>query len=234
MRLQLVDIKSLPKTSVIDGTPLYTNPIGLIRKFFLKRIELCISLLEVEEGNILDVGCGSGILLPTLSKIKGMIVGIDIHKYLQRVNKYLKKNKFQNICLVQADSHFLPFRKSVFNAIIMISLLDHLHKPRLAINELYQMTNSKGIIIFGFHTNNLFYNITIFVWTILYVAFYIIIFRKFKEVLTNLFKPNNWRHLYSDSILIQWILEKLHVEKQIHLRAVRPVYVAIRSIKKKT
>lgn len=231
MKLQLVDIKSLPKTSVIDGTPLYTNPIGLIRKFFLKRIELCISLLEVEEGNILDVGCGSGILLPTLSRINGIIVGMDVHNYLQRVDKYLKKNDFQNIWLVRADSHFLPFRKSVFSAILMISLLDHLDKPRLAINELSQTTNSKATIIFGFHINNVFYTVTIFVWTILYVAFYVIKFKKLKEAIINLLKSNTWRHLYSDSILIQWIMEKLHIKKQIYLRVGRPIYLAIKSVK---
>jgi len=233
MKIQQVNLKQLPKTSILDGTPLYNNPVGLIRKFYLQRIELCMNLLEAKDGNALDVGCGSGILLPTLTQMNGLIVGVDNHNYLSRVNNYLKKNHFHNISLIKADTHQLPFRKSVFNSILIISLLDHLNNPRLAIHKLRNVSISNGTIIFGFHVNNIFYSITIFLWSILQVISHLILFKNFKEVVTNLFKPNSWRHVYSNKVLMKMISEKLRIKEMIYLRVIRSVYVAIRSVKKK-
>lgn len=233
MQLQLIDIKNLPKTSLIDGTALYTNPIFFIRNLFLRRIELGVQLLENREGNVLEVGVGSGIMLPTFSQIKGMIVGIDNHKYLGKVKKYLKKNKYLNIHLVQADAHKLPFKKSVFRSVVMISLLDHLSRPRLAINELYRIINFDGIIIFGFHIDNFIYNFVNIIWVIIYIASSLLIYRNFRELLVNFFKPNTWRHLYHDSILIKWIQDKFKIEKKVYLRAIFPIFIAVKGRKNK-
>ena len=151
MRLQLIDLKNLPKTSILDATPIYANPLRIIRKFFLQRIELCLNLLKSPNGNILDVGCGSGLVLPTLSTSSGMVVGLDIHKHLSKTKNYLKKNKLTTIHLVQADTHHLPFKDKTFDSILVISSLDHLEDPRLALNQLLNVGKVNGETIFGFH-----------------------------------------------------------------------------------
>ncbi len=232
MRFKLVDIEHLPKTHITDGTALYLHPLKLVRRYFLQRIKLCLSLLNLKEGNVIDIGCGSGILLPTLTQINGLVVGIDIHKHLPAVKSYLKKNNFQNISLVQADSHILPFRNGVFSSILMISLLDHLQKPRVAINEMYQIAAINSPVIFGFHISNRFSIFTMFIWTALHIISQLLILRNFKEIILNFFKPENWQHSYSDSVLIQWISKKLQIKRRINLHAISPVYVAIKSVKK--
>jgi len=233
MRLEIVDQKRLPKTSFIDGAALYANPIKLIIKFFLKRNELCINLLDVRSGNILDIGCGNGILLPTLSKVNGMIIGLDIHESLPSVKTYLNKNNFKNISLIQADTHSLPFKRSTFNSILLISTFDHLHKPRLALNELNRTIIPKGTVIFGFHVNNIGYYVIRIIFNFIYIISSFLVFHNFKEVLSHFLFKSDWRHLYSDSLLTQWISERLSIEEKKYLRVIYPVFVAIKSISNK-
>lgn len=232
MNIQLVDFKNLPKTGNIDGTPLYANPIRIIRRFFLKRNELCLRFLTVTEGNTLDVGCGNGILLPTLSQNNGMIVGVDIHESLPQVNKYLKNNNFQTIHLIQSDCHFLPFKKSVFNSILVVSTFDHFLKPFLVVKQLHRAIVSKGSIIFGFHVTNLAYYLTKIIFNIVYIISSFMLFHNFKEFLSYLiFKQKEWRHLYSDSVLIQKISKKFSIKKMVYLRLIYPIFVALKSVK---
>lgn len=227
MQLQLIDLKNLPKTNVLDGTPVYANPFKIIRKLFLKRLELCLNLLENQNGNILDIGCGSGIILPSLSVINGMIVGLDIHKYLHRTKKYLKKNAFHSIHLIQADAHYLPFRRRIFKSVLMISILDHLKKPLLALNQLSKTVDFNGKIIFSFHISSIFSELVLLLWTVIFIFSYSIIFHNFHEIFSNLFQPNLWRHLHSDSILRTWIEQTFLIRRTDHLPSKLPVYIAI-------
>ena len=82
MRLEFepIDMENLPNTSNIDGVPIYANPIKLMRRLFFKRLNLCLKLLEVKTGNVLDVGCGSGIILPSLSSRRQLPVPILFQK----------------------------------------------------------------------------------------------------------------------------------------------------------
>jgi 2-polyprenyl-3-methyl-5-hydroxy-6-metoxy-1,4-benzoquinol methylase len=69
MLFEPIDLNHLPNTSNIDGVPIYANPIKFIRRLFFRRINLCLKFHNIKKGTVLDAGCGSGNLLPTLSRI---------------------------------------------------------------------------------------------------------------------------------------------------------------------
>ncbi len=233
MKLELVDLKYLPSTNLLDGTPIYTHPIKPLRKFFIKRIELSLSLLEPPNGNVLDIGCGSGILLPTLSKIRGMVVGVDIHANLDRVNNYLKKNGFRNLHLIRADNHYLPFRNSCFIAILAISTLDHLDKPRLAIQEIDRIGKFGLNFVFGLHITHRFNFLIEYIWNSIWIVTYLMSWHSTKKVIKALINPKRWRHKYTHSILIRWIVQRFELRQQNFLGKNLPIYLAALVCKEK-
>jgi len=69
------------------------------RKMFLKYTRMAYELLpNIENPNILDVGCGSGIPTLELAKLSnGNIIGIDIDKYsLEKFRKKLDRSEYKH------------------------------------------------------------------------------------------------------------------------------------------
>ena len=93
--------------------------IQSFNSFLLKQVKLN------KNSKILDVGCGRGKILGSLSsrlKLKNKPIGIDIEKHLdrdKRINfkkidaiKYFKKNKIKfDLILIKQTIHFLQFKE---------------------------------------------------------------------------------------------------------------------------
>ncbi len=75
-----------------------------------------IMMDTIPAGRILDLGCGTGLLSEFLQK---KIYGVDISFQM------LKKAQVKEI-VVQADMDFLPFRNSVFDAVLSFTSLQNL------------------------------------------------------------------------------------------------------------
>jgi len=75
------------------------------------------------KGKVLDLGCG---LLPNTKYLidKGIdVVSLDFNfKYLLYGEKIARQTSFVN-----GDALFLPFKRNIFNEIIVVDLLEHFH-----------------------------------------------------------------------------------------------------------
>jgi hypothetical protein len=90
MRLLGKEIKFiLPEKGTLEpngpGDPLWYYYKPFIGILYRKRIEHCLSLLEPKYGSILEVGYGSGILVPTLLNIADRVSGLDTVSDPERV-----------------------------------------------------------------------------------------------------------------------------------------------------
>ncbi len=78
------------------------------------------SVTPVKDGDrVLDICTGTGTLLSYLQKKvgrKGLVVGVDFSRGMLEVAKR-KNEPFDNVCLVESDVAFLPFKDSVFDAV---------------------------------------------------------------------------------------------------------------------
>jgi len=111
------------------------------------------------EERILDAGCGSGRYLTRFANLKASVVGVDASSSMLRRAK-AKTRKTPNTFLVRADIMNLPFKSSVFDALISISVLQHLpskrnlisnEKPcKSAIKELGRVIKTRGRIVISF------------------------------------------------------------------------------------
>ena len=90
------------------------------------------SLRPRSEDVILDDGCGTGLLLRRLNAYN---VGLDFSSALLSKARVRLKEK-TGTHLVQADADRLPFRTSIFNMVLAITLIQNSSRPELTICEM--------------------------------------------------------------------------------------------------
>lgn len=107
-----------------------------IRK--VERIKAWVARLA--PADMLDVGCGSGILLNELKPVVPSITGCDLSDVLlQRVRKEKKIEQ-----LVAADLKSLPFASNSFQSLLCSEVLEHLPNPKRAIQEIARVLKPGG------------------------------------------------------------------------------------------
>ncbi|MCK5225179.1 MAG: class I SAM-dependent methyltransferase [Planctomycetes bacterium] len=92
------------------------------------------------EGRFLDNGCGTGLLFENLHNSK--IVGLDISSEML---KYARQHCNE---LVLGNSQQLPFVNDCFDVVFCRSLIHHLPKPQLAIDEISRVLKVGGEAVF--------------------------------------------------------------------------------------
>lgn len=88
---------------------------------------------------VLDVGCGTGLLLRHLSQDS---IGLDINPW--NAKKAREHTGRQIIC---ADAELLPVRSSVLDLVVCTETLEHLPNPRRALQEICRALKQNGKII---------------------------------------------------------------------------------------
>lgn len=129
--------------------------IPVFRSFFIKRLTMCLDLLP--KGNIprlLDVGCGTGILLPELVRRTGGTVWAVDNFLQERSLKGLMKAEGISAPLAAADLRRLPLASESFDAVLLISVLEHIDELDLACEEMYRVLKPGGTAVAGFPTKN--------------------------------------------------------------------------------
>jgi len=98
-------------------------------------------LSDLETGRILDLGCGGGTFSRMLAQDGRAVVAVDIDRGL------LKSMGDPRVSCVQADAQSLPFRKGCIDAVVSLSLLEHLRNPDDCVRELRRVCRADGKVI---------------------------------------------------------------------------------------
>ncbi|HOQ33064.1 MAG TPA: methyltransferase domain-containing protein [Candidatus Hydrogenedens sp.] len=114
----------------------------------LQAIENLLSLVNIPQNSIIiDIGCGTGILVPYLLKhIKnsGLIIETDLSPQMIQYGKNKFKNNSYTAWLI-ADAHDLPVKDHSVNAIICFSVFPHLINQQKAMIEHARILAPNGI-----------------------------------------------------------------------------------------
>lgn len=98
-------------------------------------------------GPVLDVGCGTGILLPLLAQLNSTYVHeLDISGQMLR----MARNKFQSSnhhSYLQADAHFLPCQDCRFGTVFCFCVYPHFYDQEQATDEIYRVLLEGGRMI---------------------------------------------------------------------------------------
>jgi demethylmenaquinone methyltransferase/2-methoxy-6-polyprenyl-1,4-benzoquinol methylase len=116
-----------------------------------EKLNKIISHLNVERGQeILDVGTGTGILIPLLSKKlqdKGHITAIDISpKMIQKAKEKYPQKEYPNVKFIISDILKFDFKKK-YDLIILYSCLPHIKQKKQLIQHLSKGLKDSGKLV---------------------------------------------------------------------------------------
>lgn len=111
--------------------------------FFDYEVHELLKMIETKRGILLDVGCGTGVLLPHASKYCDIYIGLDQSKGMiqSAIQKYGKTSFL--IC----DGEKLPFKEGSINTIVCRGSLHHMINTNLALNEFSRVLDKGGRLV---------------------------------------------------------------------------------------
>jgi demethylmenaquinone methyltransferase/2-methoxy-6-polyprenyl-1,4-benzoquinol methylase len=98
---------------------------------------------------VLDAGCGTGILLPVLSKLNLNIFPlyeVDLSHHMLMKNREYHHNKLP-ADYIQADVGDLPFKTDFFHTIISFASFPHFNPKDRALEEFWRVLSPDGILV---------------------------------------------------------------------------------------
>jgi len=99
------------------------------------------------QGNILDLGCGTGRIYPVL-KNKGCYYGIDcVQESIQIANKNYPNSNFFNM-----DIQNLKFKNNFFDVVFAgFNVIDEVDDIHRSLSEIQRVLKPEGLFIFSMH-----------------------------------------------------------------------------------
>lgn len=113
------------------------------------KLRRVISSASIEMGSsVLDIGTGTGILLPFLVESlggTGSIVALDIS--LEMLKRAKSKGISNKIFYVQADAKELPFKSSTFDRVLCFASFPHFVDKLSALKQIAKVLKEGGVLI---------------------------------------------------------------------------------------
>jgi SAM-dependent methyltransferase len=120
----------LVPNNAVDPLPFYYRP--LLGKVFAARLNSGLRLLDGHYPRLLEIGYGSGLLMPTLASACDELYGLDLEREPPGLRDRLARLGVQPRALVQANAQSMPFAGGFFDAVVAFSIFEHLRGPELA------------------------------------------------------------------------------------------------------
>jgi SAM-dependent methyltransferase len=143
---------ALPPPGPDDPLEYYYRP--LTAWLYRARLRLAMRLLgHGPYRSLLEVGYASGILLPELARRADRVAAIDIHPHRRRVQAAMQRLGVE-VDLREGSVAEIPFADGEFDALVCLSVLEHITELDQAFGELARVLRPGGIAVIGFPVRN--------------------------------------------------------------------------------
>jgi len=147
-----------PKTHLYktdEDDPVFLHFLPGIGYVYKKRLKNTLSLLgDGPYEQLLEIGYGSGILFPELSKRARCVTGVEIHDKEAYVYKTVHHENITNVVLKKGTIYALPFAQSSFDRVVSVSTLEHLDNLNKALLEIQRVLKPSGKAVLSFPVRN--------------------------------------------------------------------------------
>ena len=120
---------------------------SLLGALLARTSSIALSFAEPVRGRWLEIGCGPGGLLPSLTPRATNVVGVDINKPALQDAAVLTKTMCGAVLSVAGTAHSLPFRSGCFDGILALETLEHCDEDR-ALPEIWRVLAPRGRFVF--------------------------------------------------------------------------------------
>lgn len=147
MNMVLPPRSALVWTNIEDPVNYYYYPV--IRHFYRQRLQLVLEVMDNRQHeNLMDVGYGCGIMYPSLQAHARELWGVETHDKLDEVEASMKRLGV-SVNLLHGTIHDLSGLKTRFDAVLLISVLEHVSDLATAIDEIASIQPENGSIYVG-------------------------------------------------------------------------------------
>jgi 2-polyprenyl-6-hydroxyphenyl methylase/3-demethylubiquinone-9 3-methyltransferase len=146
-----------PRTALADVDP--DDPLDYYYRphtAWLYRARLRLGLQTLGDGpfqSLLEVGYGSGILLPELSRRAARLLAIDIHDHRDAVAAAMLRLGVEAE-LMQASLFDIPIGPAEVDAVVCLSVLEHITELDAAFEQFARVLQPGGVAVVGFPVRN--------------------------------------------------------------------------------
>jgi SAM-dependent methyltransferase len=139
----------LVPNNAVDPLPYYYRP--LLGKVFAARLNTGLKLLDGRYPRLLEIGYGSGLLMPTLATACDELYGLDLEREPTGLRERLGRLGVAPTALVQANARSMPFDDGFFDAVVAFSIFEHLHAHELELTlaECARVLRPEGRLLVG-------------------------------------------------------------------------------------
>ncbi|MDB4970868.1 MAG: type 11 methyltransferase [Myxococcales bacterium] len=149
LSLRLPPEGALVPNNDVDPLPYYYRPV--VGRIFAARLNTGLKLLDGRFDRILEIGYGSGLLMPTLAAACDELYGLDLEAEPVGLRDRLAKLGVAPKELVQADAQKMPFADRFFDGVVAFSIFEHLrgHELGPALAEVARVLRPGGKLLVG-------------------------------------------------------------------------------------
>jgi 2-polyprenyl-3-methyl-5-hydroxy-6-metoxy-1,4-benzoquinol methylase len=153
--------KSISEDEVSEmAIPSYLHKNIAMRWMAYRRLEVLIEwMIEYRKPgiNILDFGCGTGILFPTASKIADKVYGLDLQ--LKPARMLIEYYGFSNVHLLTPETFDNSIQDREIDLIICSEVLEHISDLASVLDQFQRKLKSDGHLIVTAPTESYLYRI---------------------------------------------------------------------------
>ncbi len=193
------------------------DPFLLDRKPFLIDVyeELFRFLLEGKTGKILDVGCGTGLYWPVLSKYGDEVAGIDSSvSMIDEAQRLVRAKNLHNMTPSVQNSTHIGFPDAHFDVVMCVDSLHHIPRLKAAIREFHRVLKPGGRFL-AVEPN--MFNPLMFLAHLIPPEERYGVVRSFAPILRKLFNP------YFNSIQFRYVNYVASADSETELRRVQSI-----------
>jgi len=114
-----------------------------------ERLKMLFRHFPLAKGNwVLDVGCGTGRLIPLLQEAigkEGLLVESDFSRAMLKVGK--AKYLYKNLKFIQSDAKMIALKDNIFDVVICFALFPHLPDKAKALKEFRRILKSGNPLV---------------------------------------------------------------------------------------
>ena len=108
-----------------------------------------VSLIKPSGGLVMEIGCGEGYLMPTLSKYFDRVVAIDNSERMLNLAKcnFSFPNITYLLCDITSSEHLKLISRGKYGWIICLEVLEHIYQWKVALNNIINLMGAEGKVL---------------------------------------------------------------------------------------